>query len=75
MCNQWFLTVRFFSRFLIFKFWELKLTITLICVGSIVAIQDVHEHMYFAVDSEENKYSLGGTIHYSLVGERALFRV
>ncbi|EXB37240.1 hypothetical protein L484_020299 [Morus notabilis] len=43
--------------------------------GSVVAIQDVHQHMYFAVDGEENKYTLGGTIHYSLVGERALFRV
>ncbi|KAL5557187.1 hypothetical protein UlMin_039423 [Ulmus minor] len=43
--------------------------------GSIVAIQDVHQHMYFVVDGEDNKYSLGGTVHYSLVGERALFRV
>ncbi|PON54074.1 Vacuolar protein sorting-associated protein [Parasponia andersonii] len=43
--------------------------------GSIVAIQDVHQHMYFAVDGEENKYSLVGSTHYSLVGERALFRV
>lgn len=40
-----------------------------------MAIQDVHQHMYFAVDGEENKYSLVGTAHYSLVGERALFRV
>ncbi|XP_062102259.1 uncharacterized protein LOC133812291 isoform X2 [Humulus lupulus] len=43
--------------------------------GSIVAIQDVHQHMYLAVDGEHNKYSLVGTAHYSLVGERALFRV
>ncbi|XP_030499771.2 uncharacterized protein LOC115715105 isoform X2 [Cannabis sativa] len=43
--------------------------------GSIVAIQDVHQHMYFAVEGEENKYNLVGTPHYSLVGERALFRV
>ena len=45
------------------------------CAGSIVAIQDVHQHMYFAVDREENKYSLAGAVHYSLVGDRALFRV
>lgn len=31
--------------------------------------------MYFAIDGEENKYSLAGAVHYSLVGERALFRV
>ncbi|KAK9285530.1 hypothetical protein L1049_024725 [Liquidambar formosana] len=43
--------------------------------GAIVAIQDVHQHMYFAIESVENKYSLVGTNHYSLVGERALFRV
>ncbi|XP_048335348.2 uncharacterized protein LOC107424724 isoform X3 [Ziziphus jujuba] len=43
--------------------------------GSIVAIKDVHQHMYFAIDGEENKYSLAGAAHYSLVGERALFRV
>ncbi|XP_042974875.1 uncharacterized protein LOC122306512 isoform X1 [Carya illinoinensis] len=43
--------------------------------GAIVAIQDVHQHMYFTVESGENKYSLVGAVHYSLVGERALFRV
>ncbi|KAF3438866.1 hypothetical protein FNV43_RR17141 [Rhamnella rubrinervis] len=43
--------------------------------GSIVAIKDVHQHMYFAIDGEETKYSLVGAVHYSLVGERALFRV
>ncbi|XP_020537290.1 uncharacterized protein LOC105639629 isoform X2 [Jatropha curcas] len=42
--------------------------------GAIVAIQDVHEHMYFAVEGENN-YTLVGVIHYSLVGEKALFRV
>lgn len=31
--------------------------------------------MYFTVDGEENSFSIGGAIHYSLAGERALFRV
>ncbi|XP_048232851.1 uncharacterized protein LOC8260571 isoform X2 [Ricinus communis] len=43
--------------------------------GAIVAIQDVHQHLYFTVEGGENKYSLVGIIHYSLVGEKALFRV
>ncbi|KAL8151956.1 hypothetical protein V2J09_021764 [Rumex salicifolius] len=43
--------------------------------GAIVAIQDVHQHMYVTVQHEENKFYLGGTNHYSLVGEKALFRV
>ncbi|KAJ7952893.1 Vacuolar protein sorting-associated protein [Quillaja saponaria] len=43
--------------------------------GAIVAIQDVHQHMYFTVEGGESNFSLGGAIHYSLVGERALFRV
>lgn len=43
--------------------------------GAVVAIQDVDKHMYVAVDSLEGKYTLVGAIHYSLVGERALFRV
>ncbi|KAM1156496.1 hypothetical protein ACFX2B_026994 [Malus domestica] len=48
---------------------------TLVPNGAIVAIQDVHQHMYFTVEGEENKYSVAGAVHYSLVGERALFRV
>lgn len=40
-----------------------------------MAIQDVHQHLYFAVEERENKYSLFGVIHHSLVGEKALFRV
>lgn len=40
-----------------------------------MAIQDVNQHMYFTVEGEEKAFSIGGTIHYSLVGERALFRV
>uniref|UniRef100_A0A7N0RDR0 Vacuolar protein sorting-associated protein 13 VPS13 adaptor binding domain-containing protein n=1 Tax=Kalanchoe fedtschenkoi TaxID=63787 RepID=A0A7N0RDR0_KALFE len=43
--------------------------------GAIVAIQDVQQHMYVAVETNGNKYNLRGVIHYSLVGERALFRV
>ena len=45
------------------------------CVGAIVAIQDVHQHLYFAVEERENKNSLTGVIHYSLVGEKTLFKV
>lgn len=47
----------------------------MICIGAIVAIQDVDQHSYFTVEDGENKYTLSGAIHYSLVGERALFRV
>ncbi|XP_038970270.1 uncharacterized protein LOC103709193 isoform X2 [Phoenix dactylifera] len=43
--------------------------------GAIVAIWDLHQHMYFAVEDREKKYRLVGALHYSLVGERALFRV
>ncbi|TYH44733.1 hypothetical protein ES332_D11G215800v1 [Gossypium tomentosum] len=43
--------------------------------GAIVAIQDVHQHLYFTVEGGENKYAVGGSVHYSFVGERALFRV
>lgn len=43
--------------------------------GTIVSIKDVDQHLYVAVDREESGYNLVGAIHYSLVGERALFRV
>ncbi|XP_010558503.1 PREDICTED: uncharacterized protein LOC104827123 [Tarenaya hassleriana] len=43
--------------------------------GAIVAIQDVHQHLFFTVEGGQDKYMLAGTLHYSLVGERALFRV
>ncbi|XVF17781.1 hypothetical protein REPUB_Repub10bG0153200 [Reevesia pubescens] len=43
--------------------------------GAIVVIQDVHQHLYFTVEGGENKYAVGGAVHYSLTGERALFRV
>ncbi|CAJ1942675.1 unnamed protein product [Sphenostylis stenocarpa] len=42
--------------------------------GAIVAIQDVNQHMYFTVEGQEKTFSVGGAIHYSLGGERALFR-
>ncbi|KAK4416260.1 hypothetical protein Salat_2451500 [Sesamum alatum] len=43
--------------------------------GTIVAIQDVDQHMYIAVGGTGSRYDIAGAIHYSLVGERALFRV
>ncbi|GER30822.1 hypothetical protein STAS_06785 [Striga asiatica] len=43
--------------------------------GTIVAIQDVDQHMYIAVGGAENGHDIEGAIHYSLVGERALFSV
>ncbi|XP_051117331.1 uncharacterized protein LOC127242033 isoform X2 [Andrographis paniculata] len=43
--------------------------------GTIVAIQDVDQHMYVAVRGSEGGYDIGGANHYSLGGEQALFRV
>ncbi|KFK40709.1 hypothetical protein AALP_AA2G031100 [Arabis alpina] len=43
--------------------------------GAIVAIQDIHQHMFFTVEEKGDKCVVTGTLHYSLVGERALFRV
>ncbi|XP_060196085.1 uncharacterized protein LOC132625246 isoform X2 [Lycium barbarum] len=43
--------------------------------GTIVSIKDIDQHMYVAVDNAESGYNLVGAIHYSLVGEKALFRV
>ncbi|XP_038880803.1 uncharacterized protein LOC120072502 isoform X2 [Benincasa hispida] len=48
--------------------------VTLVPDGTIVAIQDIHQHMYFSVEGG-NGYNLVGVMHYSLVGDRALFRV
>lgn len=45
------------------------------CVGTIVAIEDVFQHMYIAVENSESRNNLVGTMHYSLVGERSLFKV
>ncbi|XP_071694742.1 uncharacterized protein [Rutidosis leptorrhynchoides] len=44
--------------------------------GSVIAIQDVHQHMYIVVEGDaERKYHLAGAMHYSLAREMALFRV
>ncbi|XP_010515400.1 PREDICTED: uncharacterized protein LOC104791262 [Camelina sativa] len=43
--------------------------------GAIVAIQDTNQHMFFTVEERGDKCVVTGTLHYSLVGERALFRV
>ncbi|XP_078436701.1 vacuolar protein sorting-associated protein, putative (DUF1162) isoform X2 [Wolffia australiana] len=43
--------------------------------GAVVAIKDLHQHLYFAIESSRGTHCLVGTLHYSLVGERALFRV
>ncbi|KAL9253020.1 hypothetical protein AKJ16_DCAP05857 [Drosera capensis] len=42
--------------------------------GAIVAIEDVHQHLYMTVEHMGDKYGLTGSIHYSLVGKRALFK-
>ncbi|TYK12928.1 DUF1162 domain-containing protein/Apt1 domain-containing protein [Cucumis melo var. makuwa] len=47
---------------------------TLVPDGAIVAIQDIHQHMYFCVEGYD-RYNLVGVMHYSLKGDRALFRV
>ncbi|GAB2259820.1 hypothetical protein Droror1_Dr00010675 [Drosera rotundifolia] len=43
--------------------------------GAIVAIKDVPQHLYMTVEHMGDKYGLTGSIHYSLVGKRALFKV
>ncbi|GAB2282542.1 hypothetical protein Dimus_017083 [Dionaea muscipula] len=43
--------------------------------GAIVAIQDTHQHLYVTLERTGDKYGLTGAIHYSLVGDRALFKV
>ena len=40
-----------------------------------MAVKDVHEHLYLAVEKTDNTYRLTGVLHYSLVGEQALFKV
>lgn len=49
--------------------------ISILLAGTIVSIKDIDQHMYVAVDRVESGYNLVGAIHYSLFGERALFRV
>ncbi|XP_074349870.1 uncharacterized protein LOC141689470 isoform X3 [Apium graveolens] len=43
--------------------------------GAVVALQDVDHHMYITVEGGQNNYNVVGSLHYSVVGERALFRV
>ncbi|XP_031479491.1 uncharacterized protein LOC116250167 isoform X3 [Nymphaea colorata] len=43
--------------------------------GVVVAVKDLDQHVYLAVELVENNHHLVGAAHYSLVGERALFRV
>lgn len=74
---KWFLMVMFFRRRLqnpSFSYEHINV-INIFLAGTIVSIKDVDQHMYVAVDRAESGYNLVGAIHYSLVGERALFRV
>ncbi|CAI9110059.1 OLC1v1010021C1 [Oldenlandia corymbosa var. corymbosa] len=43
--------------------------------GIVVAIEDVYQHTFIATEAAGTGYELVGTVHYSLVGEKALFRV
>ncbi|KAJ7187632.1 hypothetical protein O6H91_Y534600 [Diphasiastrum complanatum] len=46
--------------------------------GAIVAVKDAHEHLYISVEetpSIKGHYHLVGVWHYSLAGEKALFKV
>ncbi|KAH7331711.1 hypothetical protein KP509_20G047500 [Ceratopteris richardii] len=44
--------------------------------GSVVAVKDVHEHLYMAVQrTNGSSYRLVGVLHYSLVGDQSLFKV
>lgn len=74
---KWFLMVMFFQfRLLNTSFsYEHINAIRILLAGTIVSIKDIDQHMYVAVDRAESGYNLVGAIHYSLVGERALFRV
>ncbi|XP_024524529.1 uncharacterized protein LOC112344305 isoform X2 [Selaginella moellendorffii] len=45
--------------------------------GAIVALKDAQEHLYLSVEdsSSQGQFHLGGAWHYSVAGERALFKV
>ncbi|BBN13913.1 hypothetical protein MPTK1_6g07390 [Marchantia polymorpha subsp. ruderalis] len=46
--------------------------------GSIIAIKDVHEHCYLAaeeVGTSKGNFRLVGVLHYTLAGDKALFKV
>lgn len=40
-----------------------------------MAIMDVDQHMYMAIEAVETKFLVVGVLHYSIAGERALFKV
>lgn len=46
--------------------------------GAVIAIKDMNEHYYLAVEEKDTKtgtFRLTGVLHYSLVGDKALFKV
>jgi hypothetical protein len=40
-----------------------------------VAIMDLDQHMYMAIEAVESKFLVVGVLHHSVAGERALFKV
>ena len=40
-----------------------------------MVVKDLHQHLYIATEDIMGTNRVVGTLHYSLVGERALFRV
>jgi len=46
--------------------------------GAVIAIKDMNEHYYLAVEEKGTNsgiFRLVGVLHFSLVGDRALFKV
>lgn len=46
--------------------------------GAIIALKDMNEHYYLAVEetgTNSGTFRLVGVLHYSLIGDRALFKV
>lgn len=46
--------------------------------GAVIAIKDMNEHYYLAVEEKgtnSGTFRLTGVLHFSLVGDRALFKV
>lgn len=63
------------SNLQVMNFGYLELIISMTYKGAIIAIRDIHQHMYLSVEGGGDRYNLVGAMHYSLVGDRALFRV
>lgn len=40
-----------------------------------MAIMDLDQHMYMAIEDVETKFLVVGVLHHSIAGERALFKV